>query len=167
MQNWRPLISREFLMLSETLQHLESRLLSHLNDATCDFVIIRNEADKARVKNLFALRCTRLSWLFYNSLIHIQMGKVEKKEITLWKQHYHGHWSWRSNLEGVFVVFRIKRHFTAQGGVFRLFVRSLTPPKIEFYLLGDVARSIGRDTDCEKIPFILRMKDFCVFQCIL
>ena len=44
----------------------------------------------------------------------------------------------------VFVVFRIKCHFTATGGVSGRFVTVMTPPQMRFYLLGEVARSIGR-----------------------
>ena len=54
----------------------------------------------------------------------------------------------------VFVFSRIKRHFTGQGGVFRLFVTILTPPKIGFYLLGDVAKSIRGDLYGVGTPFI-------------
>ena len=39
----------------------------------------------------------------------------------------------------VFAVFQFKRQFTAFRGVLEGFVRSLTPPKIEFYILGGVA----------------------------
>ena len=44
---------------------------------------IRNPADQPRVKNLMKLRGTRLSHLFYYSLVHIESGKIEKKKITL------------------------------------------------------------------------------------
>ena len=55
---------------------------------------------------------------------------------------------------GVFLVFPLKRHFTAQGGVFELCVRVLTPAKIQFYLLGEVPRSIGGGLNSVETPFI-------------
>ena len=54
----------------------------------------------------------------------------------------------------VFFVFPIKRHITAQRGVSELCGRILTPPKIQFYLLGGVARSIGRGLDGVGTSFI-------------
>ena len=54
----------------------------------------------------------------------------------------------------VFLVFLLKRHFTAQRGVSELCARVLTPPKIQFYLLGGIARSIGRGLDGVGTPFI-------------
>ena len=54
----------------------------------------------------------------------------------------------------VFWLFSQKCHFTAQGGVFELCARVLTPAKIQFYLLGEVARAIGGGLDGVETPFI-------------
>ena len=55
---------------------------------------------------------------------------------------------------GVFLFFPLKRHFTAKGVVSELCVTLLTPPKIQFHLLGGVARSIRGGLDGVGTPFI-------------
>ena len=66
-----------------------------------------------------------------------------------------------------FYIVKFKCHLTAQGGVSELCVTLLTPPKIVFYLLGGVARSIRGGLNGEGTPFILIMKDFYILKSIL
>ena len=54
----------------------------------------------------------------------------------------------------VFAVFEFKRQFTAFWGVLEGFVIPWTPPEIQFYLLGGVARSIWGGQNGAGTPFI-------------